>query len=128
MSKEDVKLNMKNLYEGSTKNVFKSVILGKAVAGATLDVEFEKEAADIISQVRVIMRTKDIASHPVSAHPRVPAQVRDNIARSILALSKKADMEIVLRDVKLPKPVVADYDKDYRELEEIDIEKLNAER
>lgn len=119
---------MKNLYEGSTKNVFKSVILGKAVAGATLEVEFEKEAADIISQVRVIMRTKDIASHPLSAHPRVPARVRDNIARSILAFSKKSDMATVLLGVKLPKPVVADYYTDYRELEEIDIERLSAER
>lgn len=128
MSKENVSLNMKNLYEGSTKNVFKSVILGKAVAGATLEVEFEKEAADIIGQVRVIMRTKDIASHPLSAHPRVPARVRDNIARSILAFSKKSDMATVLLGVKLPKPVVADYYTDYRELEEIDIERLSAER
>lgn len=128
MSKEAVNLNLKNIYEGSTKNVFKSVILGKAVAGATLDVEFEKEAADVIDQVRVIMRTKDIASHPISAHPRVPARLRESIARSVLSLAKKADMSVLIRNVKLSDPIFADYGKDYRELEEIDLEKLNAER
>jgi len=127
MSKENVHISLKHLYEGSTKNVIKSVILGKAVAGATLDVDFEKEENDMTGQLRIIMRTREIASHPLSAHPRVPAGVQEALSRAVLTLAKKADAEL-LRMVRLPDPVKAEYRRDYGELEEIDVEKLAAEK
>lgn len=119
---------MKHYYEGSTKNVFKSVLLGKAAAGATLDVDLEKEESDITGQLRVIMRTREIASHPISSHPRVPARVREKISRAVLAIAQDADGSGLLRAIRLPDPVKAEYGRDYAELEEIDVEKLAAEK
>lgn len=127
MSKSEKDLNLKRLYEGSTKNVFKSVIIGKAVAGVTLDVDLRNEDPDVVDQLKVIMKTSDIPSHPLSAHPRVPPNVREALIRAILKLGKQTEEAAMLRNVRLMDPMRADYARDYRGLEEMDIEKLVAE-
>lgn len=120
-------MRLKHLYEGSTKNVYKSVILGKAAAGATLDIDLAGEPSEVSDQVRVIMRTPEIAAHPLSAHPRVPQRVRQAVAGAVLHMGKNDEAGGVLRAIRMPDPVDADYERDYRALEEIDMDKLNSE-
>jgi phosphonate transport system substrate-binding protein len=120
-------VKLKHLYEGSIKNVYKSVLLGKAVAGVTLDVDLAGEPAEIADQVRIIMRTPEMAAHPLSVHPRVPQKVRQAVAEAVLKMGKKDETAEVFKNIRMPEPVAADYERDYRALEEIDIDKLNAE-
>lgn len=124
MSKKGGNLKFKNIYEGTVQNVYKSVLLGKAAAGVTLDSDFEKEQPEVSRQLRVIMRTGKMAAHPLSVHPRLPIKVRAAIADSVLRLGRTAGAKEQLHSVGLSMPVPVDYATDYAPLEEIDMDAL----
>ena len=120
-------LKFKKTYVGSTSNVMKSVMLGKADAGATLDADLAVDPDEISSQLRILLASPKCASHPLSAHPRVPKQVRDMVAKAVLKLGSSEMNSALMKSVRMPGPVAAEYDRDYKELEEIDIKKLSSE-
>lgn len=115
------------LYEGSTQNVFKTVLLGKADAGVTLDVNLDTASNEIREGMRIIYQTAPLAPHPLSAHPRLPQDVRERILAAILALGANPKHESLLKSIGLAHPIPADYQRDYRSLEEIDLKALTAE-
>lgn len=105
----------------------KTVILGKADAGATLDVDINKEAEEISSQLRPLLTTPKRAPHPLAAHPRVSGAVRDALMQAVLKIGNDAANSELMRSVRMPDPTPARYERDYKDLEEIDIKKLIAE-
>jgi phosphonate transport system substrate-binding protein len=122
-----VALKFKKTYVGSTSNVMKTVMLGKADAGATLDVDLAQDPDGVNSQLRILLASPKCAPHPLSAHPRVPKKDRELVAKAVLKLGADDANSALLKSVRLPGPVPADYDRDYKELEEIDIRKLILE-
>lgn len=112
------------LATGSSSNVFKNIILGKVDAGATLDVDLERESEDIRSQVRAIYQTAALAPHPLSAHPRVPATMRRAVVQAVLRMAADKEGAERARAVGLAQPVTAEYVRDYRPLEAIRPEQL----
>jgi phosphonate transport system substrate-binding protein len=108
-------------YSGSTKNVILNVIMGKTDAGAVFANELARETAEIQAQLRVVATTPKFAPHPLSAHPRVPAQVREAVKKAMLKMATTTDGDEILKPMALDDLVVADYQKDYGELEKIDI-------
>jgi phosphonate transport system substrate-binding protein len=104
-------------YAGSSRNVVKTVLLGKADAGASLDVALDQESPEVVAGLRPILKTQPMAPHPISAHPRVPEDVRRRITEAVLSLKGKADGDPLLARVKMPDPVRADYKRDYAALE-----------
>lgn len=111
-------------YAGSTKNVILNVLMGKVAAGAVFGNELAREPAESQAQLREVATTPKFAPHPLSAHPRVPVQVREAVKKAMLKLAATADGEEMLRPMMLDDLVEADYDRDYRALEKIDIKGL----
>ncbi|HEX9011371.1 MAG TPA: phosphate/phosphite/phosphonate ABC transporter substrate-binding protein [Holophagaceae bacterium] len=100
-------------FSGSTINVAKSVLLGKADAGAILDA---KQAGDFVERspdFRVLLRTPKIAPHPLAAHPRVPKDVREAVNRAVFALAATESGRALLEGVGLGQPTGADFQRDY---------------
>jgi phosphonate transport system substrate-binding protein len=124
MSSGVTEVRFQPLAAGSSSNVYKYIILGKVDAGATLDVDLERESGDIRSQVRAIYQTDPLAPHPLSAHPRVPEKLRQAVGRAVLKMAAEKEGAEVVRVVGLVQPVAADYVRDYQKLEAIDIEQL----
>ena len=124
LAKQKNELSFDKEYVGSTRNVIINVVLGKSDAGSVFLPELNWESAQTRSQLREILRTPEIASHPFSAHPRVPAAVRDAVKQAVLAMAASADGAELLKTLRLEAPVAADYAQDYRSLEEIDIKGL----
>ena len=89
------------------------VVLGKADAGAALSVSLAQDAPEAADELRVILQTHPVAPHPLAAHPRVPAAVRERIAAATLALAGSAEGRALLAAVRLADPVRADYGRDY---------------
>lgn len=104
-----------------------SVILGKADAGATLDVYVSHASSETSELLRPLMTTDEISPHPLSAHPRLPETVRLAFAEAMLRLGADSSGEELLRTVRMPFPVTADYGRDYQGIEEIDIRTLAQE-
>jgi phosphonate transport system substrate-binding protein len=111
-------------YAGSTRNVILNVLLGKSDAGALFMPELMREPEQTRSQLRELLSTPEIAPHPLSAHPRVPRSVRDAVKKASLAIAATEDGTDLLKSVRLASPVSADYDRDYRSLEQIDVKGL----
>lgn len=76
-------------YTGSTKNVILNVLMGKTDAGAVFTSELERETAETQGQLREVATTPKFAPHPLSAHPRVPAPIREAVKKALL--TKMAD-------------------------------------
>lgn len=125
MSKQKSKIWLEHEYTGSTANVIKSVLLGKADAGATFISELEKEPEEIRSQIRTVLVTPQIAPHPLCAHPRVPRAVQEAVKTAVFALASEANGAQLLKTLRLEAPVVANYEKDCRGLEEVDVKGLS---
>lgn len=115
------------VYEGSTANVIKHVLLGKAQAGATLDLDLEKDA-DVLSQMKILLKTEKIPPHPISAHPRVPQKVAAQVADAILKMNEDAAGRSLLARVRLSDPVKSVYRQDYGHLEKVDVKGLSREK
>ncbi len=125
MSKENKALGFEQEYIGSAANVIKSVLLGKADAGAILNAELEKEPEENRSQIRMLIETPAISPHPLCAHPRVPKQVQKAVKEASIAVAGTKDGAELLKSIRLAAPVTADYTKDYGPLEDIDVMKLS---
>ena len=108
-----------SIYSGSSENVYKSVILGRADAGATLEMEIGEVSPEVSKLLRPLMTSQEINPHPLSAHPRVPEEVRRTIREAVLHLQGDEKGQELLRRIRLPSPVAADYARDYQNIEEI---------
>jgi phosphonate transport system substrate-binding protein len=108
-------------YTGSTKNVIKSVLLGKNDAGSVFVPELEREAEAVRQQMRGILDSSEIAPHPLCAHPRVPEKVQNDVKRIVLAIGRTPEGAELLKTIRLPSPVAADYRRDYKALEQVDV-------
>lgn len=106
-------------YAGSSRNVLKTVMLGKADAGASLDVDLEREPPEVSDGVRTILKTAPMAPHPISAHPRVPEAVRGRITQAVLAMKGTPEGDALLASIRMGEPVKADYQRDYAALESV---------
>jgi phosphonate transport system substrate-binding protein len=117
-------MNLKQLFAGSSSNVYKTVLLGKSAAGAVLDVDFDSQPQDVKDQLKVMVRTPKMAPHPIAALPRVPKKVQESVAKGVQSLWKTSTNQELMRAVQLADPVAAEYKRDYRHLEAMDYEAL----
>jgi phosphonate transport system substrate-binding protein len=121
LAKHKDKLTFANEYAGSTRNVIISVLLGKSDAGAVFVPELARESEETRNQLREILVTPEISSHPLCAHPRVPRTTQEAVKKATIAIAATRNGALLLKSLRLADPVVADYERDYRTLEEIDI-------
>lgn len=124
LAKQKHELPFEKEYAGSTRNVILSVLLGRSDAASVFLPDLLGESEETRSQLREILKTPEIASHPLSAHPRVPEAVREALKNAVLAMAAGADGAALLKSLRLENPVAADFERDYRILNEIDIEGL----
>ncbi|MBU5613968.1 phosphate/phosphite/phosphonate ABC transporter substrate-binding protein [Geomonas azotofigens] len=115
-------------FSGSTINVAKSVLVGKAAAGATLDSSMIEDFPEMQKEFRVIMKTQEIAPHPFAAHPRVPKKVRDAVTTALLNLDHTEQGRNILKAVKLVGPVKADYQRDYAFFADVNFDLLDRQQ
>jgi phosphonate transport system substrate-binding protein len=84
---------------------------------------FQREPANMRKALRVIFETPATAPHPLSAHPRIPAQQRERVRQAVLKLGAQRKQAGVLEAVQMPRPVSADYRRDYEPLERLGLNK-----
>lgn len=89
------------------------VATGLAVAGGGVDKTLQEQPVEVRDALRILYRTRDVASHPIAAHPRVPAEVRRRVQRAVLELAETAEGAALLARVPMTRPVeasAADYE------------------
>jgi phosphonate transport system substrate-binding protein len=103
-------------------NVYRRVAIGDFAAGGGVNQTLDSLAPELRAELRVLYTTPAVASHPLCAHPRVPAPVQQGVIDAFLALAADAEGRALLQAARLPDPVKADYASDYAPLEALQLE------
>ena len=109
-------------YVSTHSNVYRHVILGEAIAGGGVNNTFKREPPEVQAQLRVLYETPGVPSHPLVAHPRMPKAVRQAIKNTLLEMHNDPAGQRLLADIQMPKPVEANYARDYQALEKLKLE------
>jgi phosphonate transport system substrate-binding protein len=114
-------------YVKTHSNVYRTVLLGKAVAGGGVNKTFQLEPQELRDQLVIIYETPGAAPHPIAAHPRVPEKARAAVAKAILEMGRNQAEKQLLAVIQMPDPRATDYEKDYRPLENLGLEQYVVE-
>lgn len=82
-------------------SVYLHVVNGLAMAGGGVEKTLQEQDPAIRSQLRVLYTTRDMPSHPVAAHPRVPPAIRDLIQRAFIELGESDNGRQLLEDIPM---------------------------
>lgn len=120
---ESFKINFEARYLNTHSNVFRHIAQGSVAAGGAVNLTFNDESPEMREQLHVLYQTPGVAAHPLVAHPRVPARVRAAVTEAFLALQRDEAGREMLKEIRTPQPVKADYQQDYLPLEKLKIQK-----
>ncbi len=117
-------IDFKPVWTGTHSNAYRQVLLGRADASGGIYRTLEKEPEPARQLLRIIYSLPSTVTHAVSAHPRVDEAVRQDVERSLLDMAQTEQGRELLAAVFLPQPVSADFDRDYRPLERLNLDEL----
>lgn len=120
---EQEKISITSHYIKTHSNVYRHVIMGEAAAGGGVNNTLKRESPEVQAQLRVLFETPGVPSHPLVAHPRVPERVRQAVTNTLLDMGNDPAGQKLLAAIQIPKPVKADYVRDYQPLEKLKLEK-----
>lgn len=110
------------VYVETHGNVYRRVAIGDFAAGGGVNQTLADTPAELRDRLRVLYETPPAASHPLCAHPRVPAGVQRRLRDAIIALRADAGGRLLLSEARIPVPEPADYGRDYAPLEALGLE------
>jgi phosphonate transport system substrate-binding protein len=110
-------------YVGSHDSVYLNVALGLAEAGGGVNRTLQAQPPEVRQQLRVLYTTQGIATHPVAAHPRVPAAVRARVTQAFLDLGDTEDGRALYAKIPMARIGVARIE-DYQSMEHLDLDSL----
>jgi phosphonate transport system substrate-binding protein len=114
-------VKMRLLNAKTHSSVYLHVIQGLVDAGGGVDKTLQEQTQAIRESLRILYVTRDAPSHPISAHPRVPPDVRDKIQAALLAMGATAEGAALLARIPMSQVVPASV-KDYQQLGEMGLE------
>jgi len=104
-------------------NVYRHVIFGSVAAGAGVNLTLANDRPEIRAALRVLYETPGTVPHPLCAHPRIPAALREAMTQAVLAMAKDENGRAILQSTDLRQPVRASYVRDYQPLEKLKLQK-----
>ncbi len=105
-------VSVEPLYVKTHSSVYLHVANGLADAGGGLEKTLHEQGEAIRNSLRIIYTTRDLPSHPVAAHPRVPEEQREKVRKALLDLGDSPEGREMLSRVPI-KQIVAASIKDY---------------
>lgn len=88
-------------FVASHDSVFLAVAKGIYPAGGGVLRTFNNAAPQVREQLRILWRTAEYTPHPLAAHPRVPAAVRQALAQALYAMDADPAAAAVLQTLAM---------------------------
>lgn len=115
------------VYAKTHSNSYRFNLLNKTSASGGVYRTLERERPEVQDQLRVLFETPSTSSHPLTAHKRVPEKVVKAVRDSIIALTETVEGKATLKAILMPEPVIANYDRDYKVLQDLQLENFIIE-
>lgn len=111
-------------YVRTHNNSYRHVLTGEAAAAGGVDATLQREPEHVRSALRILFRTPEVAPHPLTAHPRVPADQRSCITRTLVEARADAARLAQLAGIQIPAPVEANFQRDYQPLVRLQLDRF----
>jgi phosphonate transport system substrate-binding protein len=112
---------VKPLYVKTHSSVYLHVAKGLADAGGGVEKTLQEQDPAIRDMLRIIYTTRNMPSHPIAAHPRVPEKHREAVRAALLELAESAEGKELLAKVPIKRLVATSMD-DYAAMGAWDLE------
>lgn len=109
-------VNVIPLYVKTHSSVYINVATGIAKAGGGVEKTFQQQNARLRDMLAILHTTQSFPSHPVSAHQRIPAEVREKVKRAFLDMNNSAAGKALLSKIPAKEMIPASLD-DYLVME-----------
>lgn len=121
--RENFKITFKPKYLRTHDNVYRHVVLGFVDAGCGIDQTLNKQPVEIREKLHIIYESQPFPSPAIIVHPKVPKEIRGAFIKNFLAISREERFSRILSKTQIPNPIEADFNRDYRFLEKLALEK-----
>ena len=101
-------------------SVYLNVLLDEVVAGGGVQKTLEQQPSNYKYALKVIHKTKKIASHPITAHSRVPAEVVKKVQLALLKLGESERGKKLLIRIPISEIGISSI-SDYQPLKEMNL-------
>ena len=122
LEKNNVKVSP--VYVNTHRNVYRSVLMGDLAAGSGINISFEEEPDNVRQKLKILYMSPEFPPHPFCASSHISKSVRNKIVQAFINLSTNADTAKLLNAIEMPKPIKADYSRDYKVLETLNLDKF----
>lgn len=117
------KVEVKPLYVKTHSSVYLHVANGLVSAGGGVEKTLQEQDAGIRDALRVLYTTREMPSHPIAAHPRVPLENREKVRDALLKIAASEEGREMLAKVPMQQVVSASID-DYTKMRSWGLEPL----
>ncbi len=125
--REKLNIEYEPRYVGNHDNVYRHIALNLAEGGGGVNNTLSQQPRALQESLRVLYEVPAVASHPLSAHARVPEALRRQVITTLKAWQDDPQRQALLRAVQMEMPVEANYERDYAYLETLGLEKYLRE-
>ena len=95
------------LYVKTHSSVYLHVVNGLADAGGGVEKTLHEQDAPVRDALKVLYTTRDMSSHPIAAHPRMPREARETVRRALLEMGASKEGQALLVKVPMQQAVSA---------------------
>ena len=99
------------LYVQTHDSVYLHVVKGLADAGGGVQKTLSEQEKPIQDALRILHTTRDLPSHPIAVHPRVPKADREKVRRALLEMAATKEGKELLDKIPMKHPVSSSLDE-----------------
>ena len=111
-------INVIPTYVRTHTNVYLAVANDKEAIGGMILSTLQREDQRFAKGVKILFQTAEHAPHPISSHKSIRKDEQMKVQSALIALSKYPDLQKSLKAARISQPVPANYERDYKHLEQ----------
>lgn len=94
-------VKVRPIYVQTHSSVYLNVILNKAVAGGGVMSTLKSQSQEIQDKLRILYTTREMAPHPLTAHPRVPKEHQEAVRQALLDMAATDEGQALLNRIPM---------------------------